>query len=94
MNILAIDQARNGAWSVFDYDAKKFVTASPYSFASKEYTYPQMILETERLLDELVKKYDIKAVYIEDVQLRINAQVFKKLSQLQGVLINYLEKMN
>lgn len=31
-------------------------------------------------------------MYIEDIQLRANVQSFKKLAQLQGVLINLFEK--
>ena len=31
-------------------------------------------------------------MFIEDIQLRVNVQSFKKLAQLQGVLINLFEK--
>lgn len=39
-----------------------------------------------------MKSYDISAVFIEDIQLRANVQAFKKLAQLQGVLVNLFEK--
>lgn len=92
MKILAIDQARHGAWSVFDYDSKELFDYGTWAFDSKKYPYEKTILEIESLLDELIKKYKIGAVFLEDIQLRQNVQAFKKLAQLQGVLINYCEK--
>lgn len=49
-------------------------------------------LPIETLVDELIKENDITAVFIEDIQLRVNVQSFKKLAQLQGVLVNLFEK--
>ena len=43
-------------------------------------------------LMEFVPSFNISAVFIEDIQLRVNVQSFKKLAQLQGVLINLFEK--
>lgn len=40
----------------------------------------------------MLKSYDISAVFVEDIQLRANVQAFKKLAQLQGVLVNLFEK--
>jgi Holliday junction resolvasome RuvABC endonuclease subunit len=47
---------------------------------------------TKPFSDELIKENDIGAVFIEDIQLRVNVQSFKKLAQLQGVLVNLFEK--
>ena len=44
------------------------------------------------MVDTIIKTYNISAVFIEDIQLRVNVQSFKKLAQLQGVLINLFEK--
>ena len=92
LNILAIDQARNGAWSVFDYKTKELVGYGTFSFDTKEYTYSKAILHIEEILDMLVKAYKPKYIAIEDIQLRANPQSFKKLAQLQGVLVNFCEK--
>ena len=92
MNILAIDQARNGAWSVFNYETKELIGCGTFSFDSKKYTYAKAILHIEELVSSLLKSYDISAVFIEDIQLRANVQAFKKLAQLQGVLVNLFEK--
>lgn len=92
MRILALDQARNGAWSVFEYESGKLVAFGSYSFDSRKYTYSQAVLQIETLLATLVKKYKVSAVFLEDIQLRANVQAFKKLAQLQGVLVNYCEK--
>lgn len=94
MRILALDQARNGAWSVFNYDTGELVAYSAFEYDLSRYTYAQAIMNIEALVDSLVKEYDISVVFIEDIQLRVNVKAFKKLAQLQGVLINYCEKNN
>lgn len=63
-----------------------------FSFDSKKYTYAKAIQHIEELVTSLLKSYDISAVFIEDIQLRANVQAFKKLAQLQGVLVNLFEK--
>ena len=40
----------------------------------------------------MIRAYDVAAVFIEDIQLRANVQSFKRLAQLQGVLVNLFEK--
>lgn len=92
MNILALDQARNGAWSVFDYEKGTLIGYGTFSFDSKKYTYAKAILHIEELVTEIIRAYDISAIFIEDIQLRANVQAFKKLAQLQGVLVNLFEK--
>lgn len=92
LNILAIDQARRGAWSVYEYESKELVAYGDYFFDNKKYTYAKTIMYIEDLVKSLVQKYNIKAVFIEDIQLRGNPQSYKKLAQLQGVLINFCER--
>lgn len=92
IKILAIDQARNGAWAVFDYEQKTLEGYGAFSFESKKYTYAKAILAIEKLIETIVKTYGISAVFLEDIQLRVNVQSFKRLAQLQGVLINLCEK--
>lgn len=77
---------------MFDYETKKLETHGTFSFGLKDYTYAKAILAIEGLIDTIIKSYDISAVFIEDIQLRVNVQSFKKLAQLQGVLINLFEK--
>lgn len=92
MNILALDQARNGAWAVFDYERGELISCGAFSFDSKKYTYAKAILHIEELVTEIIRTYNISAIFIEDIQLRANVQAFKKLAQLQGVLVNLFEK--
>lgn len=92
MNILAIDQARAGGWAVFNYDTKSLTKYGSFNYNSAKYTYAQAILMIEDLVNNLIKDNNISAVFIEDIQLRRNVQSFKKLAQLQGVLINLFEK--
>lgn len=92
MNILAVDQARHGAWAVFDYEKKALVDYGIWAFESKNYTFEQAILHIEALINEVIHTHSIDAVFFEDIQLRKNVQSFKKLAQLQGVLVNLCEK--
>lgn len=94
MKILAVDQARHGAWALFDYEEKKLLEYGTWAFESKSYTFEQAILHIEALLNEVIQTHDIDAVFLEDIQLRQNVQSFKRLAQLQGVLVNLCEKTN
>lgn len=92
MNILAVDQARNGAWSVFHYESKTLIGFGTFSFDAKKYTYARAILHIDELIGLVIQAYDVSAVFIEDINLRANVQAFKKLAQLQGVLVNSFER--
>lgn len=92
MRILAVDQARHGGWCVFDYNNKTIVDYGSFSFESNKYTFSQAVLNIEKIVDELTNAYSIDALFFEDIQMRKNVQSFKKLAQLQGVLVNYAEK--
>lgn len=94
MKILAVDQARHGAWALFDYEEKKLLEYGTWAFESKSYTFEQAILHIEALLNEVIQTHNIDAVFLEDIQLRQNVQSFKRLAQLQGVLVNLCEKTN
>ena len=37
MNILAVDQARHGAWAVFDYEKKALLDYGTWSYDNKNY---------------------------------------------------------
>lgn len=92
VKILAVDQARHGAWSVFDYNLRALTDYGAFSFDSKKYSFAQATLQIELLIDSAIHAYNVDAVFFEDIQLRQNVQSFKKLAQLQGVLINMCEK--
>lgn len=92
MKILAVDQARAGAWSIFNVDNQALEGYGEFSFRDKRMTYSQAILHIEELIESVINGYEVDAVYLEDIQLRANPQSFKKLAQLQGVLINLCEK--
>lgn len=94
MKILAVDQARHGAWAVFDYEEKKLLDYGTWGFDSRKYTFEQAILHIEALLEEVIQTHDICAVFLEDIQMRKSVLSFKRLAQLQGVLVNLCEKAN
>ena len=92
MNILTIDQARDGAWCVFDYENKVPVTYGTFSFPREKYTYAKVLAEICGVVQGLMDTYDVAAVFAEDIQMRVNIQSFKKLAQLQGSLIALFER--
>jgi len=91
INILALDQARNGAWSIFDATTKALLSHGEWSFPARKYEFSRAVYEITRVATELIQINNIDVVFIEDTQLRQNAQSFKKLAQLQGALINLFE---
>lgn len=92
MKVLAVDQARHGAWSLYDYENKSLMAYGTYDFDNRNYTFESAVVKIEALIDELINTHGVDAVFFEDIQLRKNAQSFKKLAQLQGVLVNLCEK--
>lgn len=92
LNILCIDQARSGAWSVFDYESKKLVGYGVFEFPYEKYTYAKAILHIKELIHAVMKTYDVGAVFVEDIQMRASVASFKKLAQLQGVLVDLFEE--
>lgn len=92
LKILALDQARSGAWSVFDYESKQLLDYGIFDFDAKHYTYAQAVFCIEQLVWDVMQEQEVDAVFLEDIQLRANVQAFKKLAQLQGVLVNLLQK--
>ena len=92
INILAIDQARNGAWSVFNYEEKTPVAFGTFSFGNKDFTFARAMVEIERLITAVIGAYDISAIFVEDIQLRKNVDSYKKLAMLLGVLVAAFER--
>lgn len=92
MNILAIDQARKGAWCVYDYEKKTPVAYGAFDFPSDQFTYAQTMVGICDLIERLMDEHDAAAVFIEDIQLRRNVDSFKKLAQLQGALVSMFER--
>lgn len=92
MKILAVDQARHGAWAIFDYENKELLDYGVWSFDNKKYTFEQAVLNIKALVNEVIHAHNIDAIFLEDIQLRKNPLSFKKLAQLQGVLVNLCEE--
>lgn len=92
MKILAVDQARNGAWCIFDYEKKIPVEYGTFSFPTEEYTFAKAMVHIKNLVKNIVDTRGIAAVFIEDIQLRKNVDSFKKLAQLQGCLVSMFEE--
>lgn len=92
MRVLAVDQARHGAWAIFNYEDKSLIDYGSWNFDSKKYKFEKAMLHIEVIIKEIIHAHSIDAVYFEDIQMRKNVQSFKRLAQLQGVLVNMCEK--
>ena len=53
MKILAMDQARHGAWAIYDYEKKELLAYGTWGYDSKNYTFEQAILHIEALIEEV-----------------------------------------
>ena len=92
IKILSVDQSRNGAFSIFDYERGTLLFYGAFSHPRRQYSYAQAVLDIEKLVDRLIRENGISAVFIEGIHLGRNVQSFCALAQLQGVLINLFEK--
>lgn len=91
MYILAVDQAKHGAMAVFDYNTKELVDYKIWSFGGMP--YERVILNIEATVEDYIAEKNISAVFYEDIQFRKNWKIYKRLAQLQGVLVNLAEKI-
>lgn len=94
MNIMAIDQARKGAWSIWDYKKQQLIATGVFEFQSNSYSFADAVTGIEDIVNMVVKAYKVKFITIEDINLRFNVKTFKELAQLQGVLVNYCRRNN
>ena len=101
MNILAIDQAKRGGWSVYDYEKKKLKKSGSYDFSTvhengkkRKAVYDEVIVKVEQFMNDLIKLHNIKYVILEDVPLMSRNAATKPLLRLQGVLIVDLFKQH
>ena len=90
IRILAVDQARSGAWAVYDYETKTIVDYDIFK-VNETYSFEEFLYMITCMLDELVNKYDVDAVFFEDTQYQNNVNTFKKLCWLQGAIISWLQ---
>lgn len=88
--ILAVDQARSGAWSVYDYTTKQLIDYGEFKVGDK-HTFEEFTYMITKILDEVITSHDVDAVFFEDTQYQANVNTFKKLCWLQGALMCWLQ---
>lgn len=93
IRILAVDQARSGAWAVYDYESKEIVDYGVFKVGDS-YSFEEFLYMITCKLEYLVELYDIDAVFFEDTQFQNNVNTFKKLCWLQGAIISWLQSQN
>jgi Holliday junction resolvasome RuvABC endonuclease subunit len=91
IKILSIDQAKAGAWALFDYNSKTLLEHGHWDY-SKAPSYQVAINKIKNLIQTLITEKEPIAVFLEDINYRQNIESFKKLAWLQGTLICFLEE--
>lgn len=85
MRILSLDQATKIGFSV--YDDEELIHYGVEDFGKiKDYT--ERISKIKEWINTTIAKYNPEVCSMEDVQQQVNAQVYKKLAELKGVVEN------
>jgi Holliday junction resolvasome RuvABC endonuclease subunit len=63
-----------------------------FSFPSEKFTHAESMVAICDIVQEVMVKYNVAAVFIEEIQFRKNIDSFKKLARLQGSLISLFER--
>lgn len=87
MKVLAVDQARNGGWAVYEYENKTLLDYGGFS-VPKNIEYELAIYEIIIFLKEKIKKHKIDKIVIENIHYNPikGASTFEKLAMLKGAL--------
>ena len=91
IRVLAVDQARNCGWSVWDYNDKSLLASGALSYPASVSFEHLLHLITEDLW-MVISEWNVDAVFFEDTQYQMNIDSFKKLCWLQGALILWLKQ--
>lgn len=87
MNVLAVDQARNGGWAVYDYENKTLIDYGGFSVPD-EIEYEYAIVEIKQFLNNIINKYKVTVIFIENIYYNAIRGIspFEKLAMLKGAL--------
>ena len=94
MNILALDQSsRITGWAVFNNETKQLIAYGKFNAEEYSSDLAKRLQYIVNKIDELVEKYKIKKLLIEDIQMQNNVSgnviTFKTLAEVIGVLEKY-----
>ncbi len=92
MRILAVDQARHGAWAVYDYEEKKLLDYGTWAYDSKSYTFEQAILHIEALISEVIRTHDIDAVFFGGYSAKAECSILQEISSTTGRTRKFVRK--
>jgi len=91
MLVLSVDQARHGAWCIYEYETQKIVAYDSFAFDEKKYSFEQVAAGIAVLIQKLIEDYGIDATFIEEISVQRNIDVFKRLAWIQGALFSMFE---
>ena len=90
-NLLALDQAsRVSGYAVFNPQGKLIAYGK---FIADEQDIGERLVFIKNKVAELIEKYDISEVIMEDIQQQENVQTFKVLAEVFGVIYEYLTEI-
>lgn len=92
MTILALDQSSNkNGWAVFK---DNFLIAHGLIVLNNKNPVGERLVELKDKTIELIKKYNIDKVALEDIQLQANIYTYKVLAEVLGILEATLTELN
>ena len=90
-NLLALDQAsRVSGYAVFNPKGKLITYGK---FIADQDDIGERLVFIKNKVAELIEKYDIDQVIMEDIQQQENVQTFKVLAEVFGVIYEYLTEI-
>lgn len=92
MTILALDQSSNkNGWAVFK---DNFLIAHGLIVLNNKNPVGERLVELKDKTIQLIKKYNIDKVALEDIQLQANIYTYKVLAEVLGILEATLTELN
>lgn len=91
IKVLSLDQSSNYTGYAI-WENKKIIDYGLIDLKTKEYSYLEKAITVESLIIDMVKKYKIDLVVMEDIYLGMNLEVFKVLCVVQSNLMISLIK--
>jgi len=90
--ILSFDQSsRTTAYAVFDN--KKLITFGHFSIPANK-TIGKRLESFLKHFNELIEKYHPEEIYFEGIQYQNNAETYKKLAMIQGIIYYWCTSIN
>ncbi len=82
-NILSIDAALKGGYAIYNSQKQQIVKRGNWRLSND---VGDSLIELDKILTEIIKKYNIGEIVAEDIYLGDNTHTFKRLAKYQGII--------